>query len=141
MSQLTTKYMEGMGKLKVLSGVLASNQMNWESKQHRKNREAEEAAARQQWGSDGNQEGDDMGDQTILGDVIMNSPNEQKQESGGLAKTAAALGLAAAGLGAGTALPIAAWNLTRPSADTEEVHGTDNDTKYGLKIYRDPEGQ
>lgn len=67
--------------------------------------------------------------------------SEQQTQGSSLGKTLAAAGLAAAGLGAGVALPIAAWNMTRPDTQVvvEQNPGidTDTDTQYGLKIYRD----
>ena len=71
--------------------------------------------------------------------------NESKpvsEKASGIAKTLAAAGLAAAGLGAGVALPIAAYQLLKPDTNvvvqpTTPVVGTDTDTKYGLKIFRD----
>jgi hypothetical protein len=85
-----------------------------------------------------------MGDNIYLGDVTLTSTEERPQihqrESGGIAKTLAALGLAAAGLGAGAAIPIAAYNMTRPETNVvvkpPSVIGDDTDTRYGLKIYR-----
>lgn len=72
--------------------------------------------------------------------------NESKpisEQASGIGKTLAAAGLAAAGLGAGIAAPIAAYNLTRHTTQivqpTQEFvdTDTDTDTKYGLRIYRE----
>jgi len=118
--------------------------MKWEQEQQRRNREAEESAVRKNvWGWKGEEvPEDEMGDQIVLGDLKTENityANPPQTQSSGIAKTLAAAGLAAAGLGAGVALPIAAYQLLRtdttvvvpPSVDT------DTDTKYGLQIYRE----
>lgn len=115
-------------------------QMKWEANSHRKNREAEEAHVRKTaWGSNDSNSEEEMGDVTYLGDITHHHPPQQQAKaSSGLAKTLGAAGLAAAGLGAGTALPIVAWNLTRPNAPAViATPDTDTNTQYGLRIIKD----
>lgn len=70
-----------------------------------------------------------------------NESKPSSDQASGIGKTLAAAGLAVAGLGAGIAAPIAAYNLTRPTTAVVQpaspVVDTDTDTKYGLRIYRD----
>ena len=105
--------------------------MRWEDKQHRKNREAEEAHARKvAWGADQDMADDEMGDNIQIGDTQNHYHNEGGRGSG-LSKTIIAAGIAAAGLGFAATVPIIAWNLTQPSGESENT-----DTKYGLQIYK-----
>ena len=65
----------------------------------------------------------------------------QPKTTSPLVKGIATAGLAVAGLGAGVAAPIAAWNLTRKIAPavTEQPTMEDTDTKYGIRIFRGEE--
>lgn len=109
--------------------------MRWEDKQHRKNREAEEAHARKvAWGASDKMNDDEMGDNIQIGDTQNHYHNEGGRGSG-LSKTILAAGMAMAGLGMGMTIPIVAWNLTQPTNESG-----DSDTKYGLQIYKDDEG-
>ena len=62
-----------------------------------------------------------------------------KDKPSSIGKTLAGIGLAAAGLGTGAALPIAAYQLLRP--DTNVIVppsvDTDTDTRYKLRVFRD----
>ena len=125
-----------MERINLLSGVLGSKQLKWEMEQHRKNREAEESHARKHiWGAKDDGNTDDVGDNIYLGDIQTHN-HSSRSGSGGIAKTLAAAGLAAAGLGALATAPIIAWNLTRP--DTQIVSPADptidtlNDVKPGF---------
>ena len=115
-----------------MTGILGMQRMRWEDRQHRKNREAEEAHARRvAWGA-GEMNDDDMGDQIQIGDTQNHFHNGAPRGSG-LAKTILSCGLAAAGLGLGMTVPILAWNMTKqPSAE-----GSDTDTKYGLQFFKE----
>jgi hypothetical protein len=142
-----TTYWEKMGNLNLLMGTLAAQDMKRGMDESSKNREAESAAVRERvWGvggGGGEMSEEEMGDQIVLGDIRTENryitPEPSKTSS--IGKTLAAAGLAAAGLGAGVALPIAAWNMTRPDAATFVDTDTDTDTnsKYGLKIFRQEE--
>lgn len=115
-----------------------------------KNREAESASVRKHvWGSSGSEaltSEEDMGDQIVLGDIRTDNHYTPPQPSttSSIAKTLAAAGLAAAGLGAGAALPIAAYQMFK-QAPTNVIVPTDTDTdtntKYGLRVFRDAEQQ
>lgn len=91
---------------------------------------------------------EDMGDIVITGDIQVGSSNQvasvldairnretssmqpaptaTPSPTSGLSKTLATVALTSLGLGAGAALPIAAWNLTR--ADTTIISGKDTAT-------------
>lgn len=77
-----------------------------------------------------------------LGEMAVSVGNEVHNypapKSGGLAKTIAAVGLAAAGLGTGAAVPIAAmqWMKNDSPQTTIKAIG-DGDTRYGLRIFKD----
>lgn len=111
-----------------------------------KNREAESAAVRKHaWGGGVEVSGlseEDMGDQIVLGDIRTENHHAAPQPSTGsnLAKTIAAAGLAAAGLGAGAALPIAAYQLLKPATNVTvnqpSLEDTDTNSQYGLRIFR-----
>ena len=84
------------------------NQLKWEGRQQRKNREAEDAAVRKKaWDAqdNGTMSDEDVGDTTYLGDITTHTHQQRS-----LFGTLAGLGLAAAGIGAGVTLPIAAWS-------------------------------
>lgn len=94
-------------------------------------------------------ESPDMGNIVITGDINTKDPaavidslsSQQSAQKQAPAKPTSSLArtLAAAGLVlAGSAAPIAAWNLTRPSQPSEAITepATDTDTQYGLRIYR-----
>jgi hypothetical protein len=142
-----TKYWEKMGNLNLLMGTLTAQDHKRSLDDAIKNREAESAAVRERvWGvggSGGEMSEEEMGDQIVLGDIRTENryitPEPSKTSS--IGKTLAAAGLAAAGLGAGVALPIAAWNMTRPDqapfVDTDT--DTDTNSRYGLKIFRQQE--
>lgn len=107
--------------------------MRWEDKQHRKNREAEEAHARKvAWGASDEMADDEMGDQIQIGDTQNHFHNEGSK-GGNLAKALLCAGLAAAGVGLGITAPIVAYNLTKQPAS----EASDTDTKYGLQIFKD----
>ena len=139
-----------MGRLNLLMGTLTAQDHKRALEQSQRNQEAEANAVRTNvWGSDGGggeSEDDEMGDQIVLGDLktynTTTPPSPPKPESS-LGKTLAGIGLAAAGIGAGAALPIAAYQLLKPDTTnvvvqpTNPVVGVDTDTKYGLKIFRD----
>ena len=127
-------------------GTLTAQDHKRALEQSQRNQEAEANAVRTNvWGSDGASsdiEDEEMGDQIVLGDLKTyntTTPAPQPKPESNIAKTLAGIGLAAAGLGVGAALPIAAYQLLRP--DTNVIVppsvDTDTDTKYGLKIFRD----
>jgi len=125
-----------MGGLNQLTGVLGHQRMRWEDKQHRKNREAEEAHARKVvWNAGDEVADDEMGDQIQIGDTSHQHYHGEQARGSGLAKTILCAGLAAAGLGLGAAAPIVAYNLTKQP--TTEEPASDADTKYGLRIYQE----
>ncbi|NNE62383.1 MAG: hypothetical protein HKN35_15935 [Woeseia sp.] len=147
----TVKYFDRKGRLELLSGVTAEQQLRWNAQQERKNREAEDAAVRKHFGEEAKpeEEGEDVGDNIVLGDVTethnhpapIQPPPPTPSPTAGLAKTLAALGLAAAGIGTGSAIPIMAWNWTRGADDTNDtaVIDDDADTRYRLEIFRPDE--
>lgn len=131
----------------LLMGALTAQDHKKALEGKRKNIEAEDSAVRRQlWGwKDSEVSDEEMGDQIVLGDIRTENHNATSSPPG-IAKTLAAVGLAAAGLGAGAALPIAAYQLFKPDTNvvvqpTAPTVDTDTDTKYGLKIYRGREAQ
>ena len=78
-----------------------------------------------------------MGD-TFLGDVTQH--HHAAVKTGSSARTIAAAGLAAIGLGIATSLPIAVWQMFQQSNnqnETTQSPANDSDRQYGLMIYRD----
>lgn len=139
-----------MGRLNHLMGTITAQNHKRGLEQQQKNMEAEAAAVRRNvWQSDGAEVSDDeMGDNINLGDIYEQhyhtpdgkpNPTPTQPEKPSIAKTAALLGLSLLGAGAGAAIPIAAWNMTRPMTPSVTDTDTDTDTKYGLRIYRDSE--
>lgn len=79
---------------------------------------------------------EDMDDTTYLGDIT-EQHYHTPSAAGNIAKTLAAAGLLAAGLGTAAALPIAAYNMTKGEAVAPTpVTGPDSDTQYGLRVFR-----
>lgn len=136
-----------MGKLNILMGTLTAADHKKSLEEAQRNREAESAAVRKHvWGSSGSEaltSEEDMGDQIVLGDIRTEHHHAAPQPSTGsnIAKTLAAAGLAAAGLGAGAALPIAAYQMFKQQPSTNVIvpndTDTDTNTQYGLRIFRD----
>lgn len=117
------------------------NQLKWEGRQQRKNREAEDTAVREKaWGVQGQAPGtamsdEEVGDTTYLGDIT-NHTHQQRSMFG----TLAGLGLAAAGLGAGAAIPIAAWShfMGDNQEQVEPVPNVTQDgSQYELRVFKD----
>jgi len=132
----TVTYWEKLGKLNILTGITAAQQLRWEAKQQQKNREAEEAYTRKTvWGQDSNNE-DEMGDNIYLGDVQIDNKELQKSNT---FKNITSLGLAVAGIGVGVSAPIAVWNLTSDKSLDKSVEvSTETDpVGYEISIFRD----
>lgn len=140
----TTRYWDKMGRLNHLMGAITAADHKRALDQKWKNREAEESAVRKNvWGWDGGEEPVPGEDEVFnLGDIQETHTHYHGQQqstltqTSGIAKTLAAVGLAAAGIGVGTAVPIVAWNMTRPDQNFVDTD-TDTDTQYGLRIFRE----
>jgi hypothetical protein len=123
-------------RLSLWQKTMGLQQQEWSNQQQRRNREAEEAHVRKSvWGeASSNQE---VGD-TFLGDVTQH--HHAAVKTGNSAKTIAAAGLAAIGLGIATSLPIAVWQMFQQTNNQNEATqppANDSDRQYGLMIYRD----
>lgn len=142
-----------MGKLNLLMGTLTAADHKKSLEEAQRNREAESAAVRKHvWGASGSEaltDEEDMGDQIVLGDIRTEHHHAAPplpSATSNIAKTLAAAGLAAAGLGAGAALPIAAYQMFKqPSTNvivpTDTDTDTDTNTQYGLRVFRDKQQQ
>ena len=143
--QKSVKYWEKMGNLNLLMGALTAADHKKSLEEAQRNREAESAAVRKHvWGSSGSESltsEEDMGDQIVLGDIRTENKYEAAapSSSGNLAKTLAGVGLAAAGVGTGLALPIAAYQMLKPATNVVVPTDTDTNTEYGLQIFREAE--
>ena len=135
-----------MGKLNLLAGTTAVQQLRQDAEHSRKNREAEEGWVRKNfWGYEDNMAEEEMGDNITLGDTTTNVFSEKQGSSLGknLALAAglgaAGLGLAGAGTIAGLATAGATYYLTRDGGDAVQAPPdfNDNDTKYGIRIIKD----
>lgn len=120
----TITYWDRMGKLNLLSGMQAIAGMKRQDREAQKNQAAESAYVRRTaWGSDESDDpleaGDEMGDQTILGDVTNPTPIviAGSQGGSGALNTLAALALGGLLGGGGLAAGAAAtYFLSRPTA-------------------------
>lgn len=106
----TAKYWNARGKLKLWSGILANQSLQHFQAEQAKNQAAEAAAVRKAaWGDAGGtgSEGEDVGGNTILGDVTQAPPviiaGNQSGSGSGLVKALAAMAIGAAIPGAGLA--------------------------------------
>lgn len=127
----TVDHYEKMGRLHQLSRLLGIRKMERDDQEQHLNREAESKAARRQWigdAADDDKDADDMGNQTILGDVTNPTPIVVAGNQGGsdTLKTLAAMALGVlvggGGLAAGAA---AAYLLNRPDTETPVVAPTE----------------
>lgn len=143
----SVKYWEKMGDLNLLMGTLTAADHKRTLKEQAKNREAESAAVRKHaWGASDEMGEEELGDQIVLGDIRTehhHAAPPAPSATSNIAKTLAAAGLAAAGLGAGAALPIAAYQMFKqaPNVIVPTDTDTDTNTKYGLRVFRDAEQQ
>lgn len=146
----TIKYLERLGRLNLLMGVITAQDHKKAVEQQRKNREAEEAAVRKHaWGyedSGGGEEDDEMGDKIYLGDIREEHRHEvvQQPNSSPLKNAAIGAALAAAGMGVGAAGTAAAglagyglYQALKPAGQEFVDTDTDTDTQYDLQIFRE----
>ena len=125
---------ETMGKLKQYLGLLAARHIKRRADSNHKNMDAEEKYVREQmWGATEKDSGDEVSDQTVLGDIFSVKTGSGV---GSLAKTLLAVGL-------GTSIPTAGGIyladkylpelLGRAKPETSEVEQTDEpDIEFGL---------
>ena len=117
-SNRIAKYWERMGRLKLWSGVQAHQSLQAHQDRQNRQTEAEDAFIRRTaWGDHGTVKvGDDMGGNTILGDVMNQPPviinNPPSPSGGGLAKTLAGVVIGALIPGAGIGGYVASKLLT-----------------------------
>lgn len=134
--QKATDYLQGKGKLELLTGLIGAKQLEATQREQARNQEAESAWARRElWGDSGQAEADEMGN-TILGDVQYPTPivmQGNQSSLGSLATIAIAGLLGGGGLAAGLAAPYLLDKLTPDEQPTPVVEpGTDETVSIGF---------
>ena len=122
-------YFEKMGKLNLLTGVMGINQLKRNQQEQQRNQEAESAWVRKTQWDDSGDEGEQMGDQNILGDVTNPAPIViQGGGNGGTSLLTLALGAALGGGGIwlGQQLSKPVIPATQPAAVQQQIQPVAN---------------